>query len=69
MAEPKFDAALMGKLAKSLAFICSKDHPCVAALAKAAESGDEQDIKRARTQFLKLKPGERQAALNMLSSD
>ena len=39
MTEPKFDAALMGKLAKSLAFICSKDHPCVAALAKAAETG------------------------------
>lgn len=69
MTEPKFDVALMGKLARALAFICSKDHPCVAALTKAAESGDEQDIKRARTQFLKLKPGERQAALNMLSSD
>ena len=67
MTEPKFDAAAMGKLAKALAFICNKDHPCVADLSKAAESGDEQDIKRARAQFLKLKPNERQAALAMLA--
>jgi hypothetical protein len=69
MTEPKFDAEAMGKLAKSLTFICGADHPCVKALAKAAESKAEKDIKAARTQFLKLKHGERQAALTMLSSD
>ncbi len=32
----------------------------------AAESGSERDIKNARTLFLRLKPGERKAALAML---
>jgi hypothetical protein len=36
------------------------------ALKAAAESGSERDIKNARTLFLRLKPGERRAALAML---
>lgn len=69
MTEPKFDAEAMGKLANALRFICGADHPCVAALAKAAESKSERDIKAARTLFMRLKPGERQAALTMLAGD
>jgi hypothetical protein len=69
MTEPKFDAEAMGKLAGALTFICGADHPCVAALKKAVESKSERDIKAARTLFLRLKPGERQAALTMLSGD
>jgi hypothetical protein len=36
------------------------------ALKTAAESGSARDIKAARAAFLKLKPGERKAALAML---
>jgi hypothetical protein len=39
----------------------------VLALKKAAETGTERDIKQARTLFLRLKPGDRRAALSMLS--
>ena len=66
MQEPQFDAAAMGKLAKALTFICGADHPCVAALKKAAESKTERDIKAARTLFLRLKPSDRRAALSMI---
>ena len=69
MNEAKIDAEAMGRLAKALTFICSADHPCVAALAKAAESKTERDIKAARTLFLRLKPGERRAALTMFLAD
>lgn len=67
MSEAKIDPAAMGRLAKALAFICGPAHPTTVALKAAAESGSEQDIKKARTLFLRLKPGEREAALNMLS--
>lgn len=67
MDDTKIDRESMGKLAKGLAFITSPDNPCVIALKKAAETGDEKDIKAARTAFLKLKPGDRRAALTMLS--
>jgi Ribonuclease G/E len=67
MDETKIDPAAMGRLAKALAFICSPDHPTTLALKAAAESGSEQDIKKARTLFLRLKPGDRRAALNMLA--
>lgn len=66
MEETKIDPAAMGRLAKALAFICGPDHPTTLALKAAAESGSEQDIKKARMLFLKLKPGDRRAALNML---
>jgi len=66
MDETKIDAAAMGRLAKSLAFICGADHPATAALKKAAETGTAKDVKAARTQFLRLKPGDRRAAITML---
>ena len=67
MEEAKFDRAAMGRLAKALAFICGPDHPTTVALKAAAESDSERDIKKARTLFLRLKPGERQAALTMIA--
>lgn len=66
MDETKIDQAAMGRLAKALAFICGADHPATKALAKAGESGTAKDIKDARTLFLRLKPGERNAALEMI---
>ena len=67
MDDIKIDQASMGRLANALAFICGKDHPTTKALRTASESGSDADIKKARTLFLKLKPGERTAALNMLA--
>ena len=67
MEEAKIDRAAMGRLAKALVFICGPDHPTTVALGAAAESGSEQDIKKARAAFLRLKPGERRAALIMLA--
>ena len=66
MDETKIDLATMGRLAKALAFICGADHPTTVALKKAAESGTDRDVKQARTLFLRLKPGDRRAALTML---
>jgi hypothetical protein len=56
----------MERLAKALVFVCGAEHPTTVALKAAAESGSERDIKNARTLFLRLKPGERRAALAML---
>ncbi len=67
MEEVKIDPAAMGRLAKALSFICGPDHPTTVALAAAAESGTEKDIKNARVLFLRLKPGDRRAALTMLA--
>ena len=67
MAEIEIDQAAMGRLAKAMAFICGPDHLTTIALKTAAESGSEKDIKKARTLFLRLKPGDRRAALTMLS--
>lgn len=63
----KIDREAMGRLAKALVFICGADHPTTKALQTAADSGTDQDIKRARTAFLKLKSSERNAALAMLA--
>ncbi|MFT3732712.1 MAG: hypothetical protein QM780_15035 [Hyphomicrobium sp.] len=63
----KFDAALAGRLAGALSFLIGADHAATKALKVAAETGSEKDIKAARTQFLKLKPGDRRAALTMLN--
>ncbi len=62
----KFDAAMMGRLASALSFICGADHAATVALKKAAETGADKDVKAARAQFLKIKPNERRAALAML---
>ena len=67
MADVQIDRDAMGRLAKALTFICGADDPTVAALKAAAESGTDKDIKKARTMFLKMKPGDRQAALTMLA--
>lgn len=67
MDETRIDPAAMARLAKALSFICGPEHATTVALRKAAESGTEADVKRARTLFLKLKPGERRAAMAMLS--
>ena len=67
MTETKIDCETMGKLANALAFIRKPDDPVVVALKLAAETGLERDIKQARAMFLKLKPGDRGAALAMLS--
>lgn len=66
MDETMIDRAALGRLAKALAFICGADHSTTIALRLAAESGSEQDIKKARALFLKLKSGDRKAALVMI---
>ncbi len=67
MDERTIDQAAMGRLARALAFICAPDHPTTLALKAAAESGADRDIKNARTLFMRLKPGDRRAALAMLA--
>ena len=62
----KIDRTNLGRLANALVFICGADHPTTVALKAAAESGTERDIKAARSLFLKLKPGDRIAALTMI---
>ncbi len=66
MDETKIDPAMMGRLSKALAFICGADHPATVALKTASETGADKDVKAARTQFLKVKSGDRRAALAML---
>jgi hypothetical protein len=63
----KFDPAVMGRLAGALSFVVGADHAATKALKTASETGTDKDIKAARTQFLKLKPGDRRAALTMLN--
>ena len=67
MDDVKIDQASMGRLAKALVFICGEDHPTTVAVKAAAASGSDRDIKNARALFLKLKPGDRHAALTMLA--
>ena len=68
MTEPTIDHAAMVRLHKALVFICGANHPTTVALKAAAESGTERDIKNARTLFLRMKPGDRRAALAMIES-
>lgn len=67
MDETKIDAAMMGRLASALTFICGADHAATKALKKASETSADKDVKAARAQFLKLKHGDRQAALTMVN--
>ena len=67
MDETAIDPGAMGRLAKALAFISGPEHPTAIALRTAAESKSERDIKKARQLFLQLKPGDRKAALAMIS--
>ena len=66
MDENTIDRAAIARLAKALVFVCGADHPTTVALQAAADSGSERDIKNARAGFLRLKQGERRAALAML---
>jgi hypothetical protein len=66
MDETKIDRAALGRLSKALAFICGADHPTTVALREAAENGSDRDIKNARALFLRLKSGDRKAALAMI---
>ena len=66
MEETTIDRAAMERLAKALKFILGPEHPATVALKLAAESGLERDIKKGRTLFLQLKPGDRKAALSMI---
>jgi hypothetical protein len=66
MDENTIDRAAIARLAKALVFVCGADHPTTVALQAAADSGSERDIKNARALFLRLKHGERRAALAML---
>ncbi len=63
----KIDRETMGKLGKALVFICGATNPAAIALKTASESGTAADIKKARTLFLKLKPGERRSAFEMIA--
>jgi hypothetical protein len=67
MNETKIDRAAMGRLAKTLAFICGPDHPATVALQKVAETGSYDDAKKARALFSRLSPKDRQAVLNTLA--
>jgi hypothetical protein len=67
MAEKSIDLETIKKLAKALAFIKGGEDPCTVAMKTAADSGDAKDVKRAHAAFLKLKPGDRAAALAMIS--
>lgn len=64
-----FDREAIGRLAKALAFIRGADNPVTAVMKRAAETGTEADIKKARAAFMKLKTGERQAAFAMIADD
>lgn len=66
MTDITIDPDAMSKLANALNFICGADNPTTIAVKKAAESGSEADIKKARAMFLKLKQSDRAAALNAI---
>jgi hypothetical protein len=69
MDEGAIDRVAMGRIAKALAFIRGADDPTTVALKTASDTGKPADIKRARLLFLRLKPGDRQSALAMLSDE
>lgn len=69
MDETNIDRAAMGRLGAALTFIKGAKDPVAIALKAAAESGSPADIKKARLLFVKLRPGDRQAALAMLGDD
>ena len=69
MNDVAIDRAAMGRLATALTFIRGADHPTTVLLKTASDSGADQDITKARKSFLKLKPGDRKAAMAMLDDD
>ena len=69
MDDTAIDHDAMGRIARALTFILGAEHPTTKALAAAADGGSAAQVKKARGMFLKLKPGERQAAMAMLDDD
>ncbi len=69
MSDLKIDLETMGRLAGALSFVASPDDPAVVAMRAAVESGDEKDVKNARTLFLRVNVTQRNAALAMLMDD
>lgn len=69
MDETGFDRVAMGRLGSALTFIKGAKDPTALAMKTAAASGTPSDIKKARTLFLKLRPGDRQAALAMIDDE
>jgi hypothetical protein len=69
MAELKIDLETMGRLAGALSFVSSPSDPAVIAMREAVESGDEKDVKNARTLFLRVNARHRNAALAMLMDE
>ncbi len=67
MDELAIDREALGRLSRALTFICGAEHATTIALREASESGTDRDIKKARALFVKLKPGDRKAALAMIS--
>ena len=61
------DPELVARL--GAAFIRGANDPTAVAMKTACETGTASDIKKARTLFLRLKPGERKSALAMLGDD
>ena len=57
----------MGRLAKALVFIGSPDDAVVLAFRQAEKTGSDQDVKKARALFMKLRPGDRRSALATLT--
>lgn len=69
MTDTKIDRETIGKLAKALSFICGPTNPVTLAMKLAAEGGRDQDIKKAHSLFLKMKPGDRAAAMAMIAGE
>jgi hypothetical protein len=69
MSDLKIDLETMGRLAGALSFVASADDPAVVALRAAVASGDDKDVKNARTLFLRVNATQRNAALAMLMDD
>lgn len=69
MDDTAIDRAAMGRLASALTFILGAEHPTTQALAAASAGGTPAQVKKARSQFLKLKSSHRQAAMAMLDDD
>lgn len=61
------DVAAMARLGKALIFLRGVEDPTTIAVEKAAASGKPEDIRKARTLFSRLKPGDRAAALAMIA--
>jgi len=69
MSELKIDLQTMGRLAGALSFVASPNDPAVVAMRAAVESGEDKDVKNARTLFLRVNATQRNAALAMLMDD